>query len=232
MRSGADDLIRFAAQESAALRQAAIFRDLEEEDLQPLGAVGERRVYRRGGVIEGSKTGHDTIFVVVVGEVRVYLVSPEGRELTLFARQPGELFELKAIEDEFGGHVMAEATSDCTVVYSVPWTRFLEVVAIRPGAASSLATFFREGLLQERRLISELAFHTVRTRLAHKLAELAGAAPDHIIRASREDLAAMIGTRPEEVSRALRRFLDEQFIFFQPHGRSIAVLDMDYLSSY
>jgi CRP-like cAMP-binding protein len=223
---------RLSKEELTELRQAVIFRDLQDEDLQPLAQLGGRRIYDRGAVIEGPDGGLDVIFIVVRGEIRVFLLSPEGRELTLFTRDAGGMFDLRQLGEELAGYAVAEATSPGTVVYSVQWSYVLELVAFDLGAVGSLAALPREGMLQHQRLISELAFSNTRSRLAHKLADLAERDPAHVVTTSREELAAMIGTRPEEVSRALRGLQEEGLVFYRPHGRAIGVLSPGLLASY
>jgi CRP-like cAMP-binding protein len=223
---------RLSADEIAALRQAVIFRDVREEDLHPLAEVGERRTYGRGAIIEVPDDGSDVIFIVVRGEARVYLLSSEGREITLFTRQPGGIFDLKELGEELSDYAVAEAMVSETVVYTIQWSYVLELVAFDLGAVGSLAALLREGMLQHQRLISELAFYNTRSRLAHKLADLADRDPAHIVTTPREELAAMIGTRPEEVSRALRDLLEEGLVFYRLHGRAIGVLDPVRLAEY
>jgi CRP/FNR family transcriptional regulator len=215
----------------AALRHAVIFRDLLHEDLLLLARAAQRRSYGRRGIIEPSEES-DTIYVVACGRVRLYLISDEGRELTLFTRREGQLFELAAVGDELPGEAIAEASESDTIVYALPWSNFLEIVAFRPGAVGSLAELLREGLLQERRLIAELAFHNMRRRLGRQLVLLTEHCDDAILSVSREELAAHVGTRPEEVSRALRQFLDEQLIYYRPHGRTIAIINKERLLDY
>jgi CRP-like cAMP-binding protein len=216
----------------AAFRQAVVFRDLLEEDLYPLAQIAERRVYSRATLIECPSGGDDAIYVVIRGEVRVFLLSPEGRELTLFTRKGGEVYEVAGVREELASEALSQAMVEGTVVYAIPWPHFLEIVALRPGAVGSLASLLREGLLQERRLISELAFYNMRSRLARKLVDLAEADNQGLVSRSREELASLVGTRPEEVSRALRHLLEEGLVFYRPHGRTIAVVDREALLSY
>jgi CRP-like cAMP-binding protein len=217
---------------AAALRQAAIFRDLLDDDLYPLVQIAERRLYPRSALIDPPVEGDDAVYVVTSGEVRVFLLSPEGRELTLFTRRPGEVYELTGVTEELAGEALSQALVEDTEVYVIPWPHFLETIAFRPGAVGSLASLLREGLLRERRLISELAFYNMRSRLAHKLAQLSETCPEGVVNKSREDLASMIGTRPEEVSRALKHLQAEQLVYYQRHGRTIAVLEPGTLANY
>lgn len=217
---------------NAVLRQATIFRDVEDQDVALLARIASCHLYHRGAIVNSSADSEGAIYVVASGSVRVYLLSDAGKEFTLFTCGEGEVFELEQIEEEVNGDVVVAAVKDDTVLYAIPWDQFLEIVAFRPGAVGSLADLLREGLLNERRLVKELAFHNMRSRLAHKLAELAADDPQCIVTKSRDELASLVGTQSAEVSRALTHFLGEGLIYFRPHGRSVTVLDRERLANY
>lgn len=211
------------------LQQADVFRDLPLVDLRDLAPVLRRRSYRRGALIEALED--DAIFLVALGSVRLSLPSADGREVTVDHCFPGEVFELDGRGYPQDATV-GLATAHDTRIYALPWSQFLEIVAFRPGAAASLATLFRQGRLEDRRLIRELAFYNVKTRLAHKLSELARVDPDHIVQYTRAALAAMIGTREDEVSKVLRQFRESGLVAYEPHSRGIRVSAIGPLASY
>jgi CRP-like cAMP-binding protein len=101
-----------------------VFRGLSEESLELLASVAQRRSYRRGELILPEQHDDDTVFVVVSGGVRLYLLGPGGQELTLFRRRTGDMFELGTVAPEWPDETVAEALAHGTVVYAIPWQRF------------------------------------------------------------------------------------------------------------
>ncbi len=216
-----------------SLQQAEIFRRLAEEDLKPLIALAQQHRYRRGQLISRRTEQEDGIFVIVRGGVRLCLVSPGGQELELFRRRSGDVFELGGLDPALPDEIVAEALVDDTVIYVIPWLRFLTIVSVRPDAASSLAILMLHRCAEERALLRELAFYTMPARLARKLVELARGNGLHLVTETHEALASMIGTRREEVTKALRHLRDAGLVSFRYHGRQgILVLDLDRLAAY
>lgn len=208
------------------LQHSTLFGDVTLEELKPLAEVAHRYVRQQGELLDGSAE-EDSIFVVVRGGVRLYLLSPEGRELTFGQRASGELFQLN--EAAMPGEAIAEAIGDDTVLYALTWARFLQVLASSPAPSAALVTLFRRGYVEERRLVRELAFCTVKMRLAHILADLARNNRWHVVTKTHEELAALAGTRPEEVTKVLRRFREQGLLSYPPYGRVITVINPDQL---
>ncbi len=81
------------------------------------------------------------------------------------------------------------------------------------------------------RIIEELAFYEIKTRLARTLVRLALSSEELIVSATHAELAAMIGTRQEEVTKLLGRFRALGLVASAPHRRGFRVLDLERLAS-
>lgn len=212
------------------LQRSAIFHGLSSGDVRLISAAARREVYHRDDVIVLPLGDENRIFIVVHGSVRLYLLSPEGRELMLTHQGTGGEFELSGEELDVGDRI-AQALQDDTVLYSISWHRLLDIIRIHPDAVSSLTSVLRQRLIDEERLVKELAFFTIKARLAHALANLAKDAD--IIVASHEELAAIIWARPEEVTKILRHLRDEGLIQYKRHRkRAIRIIDVPSLAAY
>lgn len=75
--------------------------------------------------------------------------------------------------------------------------------------------------------VEDLALYPVSTRLAHVLIRLAEASGRQMVAVTHDDLARLIGTRREEVTRALRRYRRQGLITTEP-GR-IRIEDLERL---
>lgn len=214
-----------------ALRQISLLTELSEEHLRSLARVARRQLCCRQEQIN-ARGVDDELYLVTHGGVRLYLISLEGRELTLGYWSAGEMLDLSSGETSVLDEVIAEATDDGTTVYAIPWALFLDVLAFRPGALLSLAGFFRKSQFQDRRLIKELAFYTVKRRLACRLIEIAEERSSGIVRRTHDVLAADIGARTEDVTKVLRDLSAMGLVTHHPYGRDIGIPSIQVLRAY
>jgi CRP-like cAMP-binding protein len=156
------------------------------------------------------------------------LVAHDGRHITLRSRYTGEAFELQGQHDRGRAATVGEALMDETIIASLPWATFVDVVL--PRAGQVVDTLLRQALEEERLMVQEFAFSTVKARLAHKLAALADGRPIGMVQKTREELAALVGTRPEEVTKILADLREDGLVHYQPYARSIVILQADALA--
>jgi CRP-like cAMP-binding protein len=149
------------------------------------------------------------------GLVKVYKLTPQGEEQIIRVLGGGEIVGYRAVlaAEAFGA--TAETLVE-TMVCTIPADVLISLVRQSPDfALDFLAKLAQELRISEDELIN-LWHRTVRQRLAAVLLVLAeGSQPEPprqgppVVRMSRRDLARLIATTPESVSRALRRLGSE-----------------------
>ena len=143
------------------------------------------------------------------GQVALYLLSPEGRTLTLRVVEPGQLFGHVAIGD--GGAYDTYAETLAPAQFSrIPRDEALALVERDgPLALLLLEDLGRHSLTISRRL-DEVAFKSVPARLASVLLDLAqpegGAQTARLPRRSHRQLAEMINAYRETVTKVIKQF--------------------------
>jgi CRP/FNR family transcriptional regulator, anaerobic regulatory protein len=139
--------------------------------------------------------------VVLAGRVEVHLVGPSGRGILLYAVAPGETCiqtTLGLLGDEaYGGEAVA-ATGVRAVM--VPRALFLRLIDEDPQFRLYVLRAFGQRMGEVTRLLQEVAFGRIETRLAQALIALA---EGDVVRATQGELAARIGTAREVVTRRL-----------------------------
>jgi len=213
------------------LRDAPVFRELDESQLLTVAAEAQRQTYAVGELID-MPPGEHLVTIVVAGGVRISLLSQQGRELTLSQHQIGSVLQFGGIEAALPGEAVVQAICAGTVLYFLPCQQFLKLVCINPPALTALAVLVRKGMERDMQLIHDLAFFSIRRRLAHLLAELAAPGEEPVVQRTRADLANLLGTRAEEVTKALHSLLAAGLVNFAPHGRTITLLAVDRLAAY
>jgi CRP/FNR family transcriptional regulator len=136
--------------------------------------------------------------------VRVFKVSPEGREQVLTVARSGDSFAEVPVFD--GGPNPASADAmDEAIVYLFPTADLLGLVRSSPEIALGVIRVFAQRLRQLTRLVEDLSFRHVTARVAKLLlqsaADAGGAGGPRL---TQQEMAAMIGTAREVVTRALR----------------------------
>jgi CRP/FNR family cyclic AMP-dependent transcriptional regulator len=215
-----------------ALAQVPIFRGLLDGDLTSLAAMARRRSYRRGEFVTVPDQDVREILIIVAGGARVYRLSASGNEITLEHINAPDLFGLIFLNEAVLARSFMVATSDETVVFHVPPAEIRVWLIEHPQVAVESLARISTRLADARDRLADLALYDVKTRLAHTLAKLAAANPNHEILVTHEGLARIVGARQEEITRALRQFRTQGLVRYRPHQRGMMVPDVDRLARY
>ena len=169
--------------------------------------------YPEGAMIYRASSEPYVASLVVLGLVRTYITSIDGRQLTLRYARPGDIVGLVTL---VGGPSLAHirALSECTLLVFKPSTiRVLDPGGTRVGwaVAQELAHLLYE-LMDE---VSINAFGTVRQRVARHLLDLAGPrASTQVLLApvSHQEIADAVGSVRVVVARAIKGLRDDGLI--------------------
>lgn len=196
------------------------------EQLEPHARLVEAQP---GEMVLNYGTRSTEVYVILKGQVRAELYSPDGDEVILGDLGAGAIFGEVAAIDEAPRSATVVATSECAFA-RIPGPAFREAVLGHPAAAEWLAVqlMSRIRLLTER--IFELNTLAVRDRLHCELLRLclaAGIADNRAViddAPTHNEIAARIGTHREAVTRELQH-LTRQGIVVQ-HRRQWVVSDV------
>ncbi|MCB0323610.1 MAG: Crp/Fnr family transcriptional regulator [Bdellovibrionales bacterium] len=192
------------------LRQIALFKELDSAELAKLGAViQERRIPKGSYIVYEGDPGPSMMFLLE-GKAKVNLVSPEGKEIVLANLDKGEFFgEISVLtgEDRSANVV---ATTDCRLLV-FPADEFKRHVSQYPGLAFAMMKELALRLRASSEKIGDLVLYDVYRRVARTLKGLAklvavGDEEKLLIeeRPTHQELANMVGTSREMVTRALK----------------------------
>ncbi len=164
----------------------------------PMRRIGRGTVlFRPGDAAQG--------FVVVLsGRIEVRLTAASGREILLYAVEPGESCvqtTLGLMGDElYTGE--ATAATDAEVVV-IPRPLFLRLIDGDDGFRRFVLRAFGQRMAELTHLLEQVAFGRIEVRLASALLDLA---QEDVVDATQAELAARIGSAREVVSRRLEAF--------------------------
>jgi CRP-like cAMP-binding protein len=160
----------------------------------------------------------ERVFVLVRGRVRLYKLSPEGRALTLMVLEAPAVFGDIALADPVRHDSFAEAMTDCEVG-ELDRKELRELLGANPALALRLMAIMSRRLRAMERKLADIAFKSVPQRLATVLLGLVGepdAGPSSVapavLRYTHQQLAEMIGSYRETVTKALGEFREAGLI--------------------
>lgn len=198
--------------------------DLFPELLTALGRVsGDIALVERpaGHAFYGPDDPGDEIYLLHRGRVRLYTISPEGRALTVLLLEPPSVFGEMALVEEWRHDNYAVSVTPC-LVGAVRRDMLRRVLNDQPPLALRFMGVMSRRLRAVERKLADIAFKSVPQRLAAALlglsAERRDAPPS--VRSTHQQLAEMIGSHRETVTKAIGEFraaglirVDEEAIY-------------------
>lgn len=187
-------------------------------------ASGREAAFKRGTSIldQGDRKG--AVYVLRRGRVRVVYTEPDGNQVLIAIRGPGDLLGEYAQRD-LGAHVASVWTIEAcetTAVASDPFDRYLERHHLEPLLQHYILTKTRQGA---QRLWRASNLHTEQ-RLAQLFIEVANADPEgasDIVPMSQTLIADSLGVTRRTVSPILNQWRRHGLVQMQPSR--ITVLD-------
>lgn len=175
-------------------------------------AVSCQRVCR-GTVMHRGDRVCTGLLLVQEGQLRAYVLSPEGREITLYRLFERDLclFSAPCMLRGIQFDVTVSAEQDCTLLTIAPdvyKTLMEESVAVANHTNELMAGRFSEVMW----LLEQILWKSVDKRLAQLLLEEAALAKGDTIQTTHETLANHLGTAREVVTRMLRYFQREGWL--------------------
>ncbi|MGV3685574.1 MAG: response regulator [Daejeonella sp.] len=189
------------------------------------------RTYKKKQVIfsEGDHLLH--AFMIKTGAVRSYMVYQDGREIATGMYGPGEFFGYDSVLLNKASTDNAE-TLENTELHLISRDDFKEVIFKNPAISKKFIELLSGNLQEKQDQLLKMAYNSVRKRVADALVALTGKVDpggqdQATVKISRDDLAAMVGTANETISRTLSDFKDEKLI--EKEASSIKILSIDKL---
>jgi CRP/FNR family transcriptional regulator len=219
---------------ASSLAEFAMFRDLEKVELDRLAGIAVKRNIEKGEniIVEGDEVRG--FYLVERGRVKVYKLSPDGKEHILHIIEPGFSFAEACIFFERQECPASADAIEQTSLIFFPKDRFLDAlqksISLTMRMLGSMANWVR--LMAEE--IAGLSLSTVEGRLVSYLFILARrsevAFADGVTVAldvEKGVLAARLGTIPETLSRTLKKLQDKGLL--KVERSDLTILDSEGL---
>ena len=171
--------------------------------LSPMQVPAGTALFHPGETVKG--------FVAVLsGRVEVFLTGPTGRDILLYAVEPGESCVQSTLGllggEDYSGEALTR--TDCTLVL-IPRDAFLRLMDRSAAFRGFVFSAFADRLQSMMHLLEKVAFQRVEARLAEALL---ARADNGVLHATHADIAVMIGSAREVVSRRLDALARRGFV--------------------
>ena len=207
-----------------AIRRSSIFRRLGTEDRQRLAAVSRLKSVPKGGRIFGEGEASDFFFTILSGRVKIFKMTPAGKDVILEIFGPGDpLGAVAAYEGRpFPASAVALEDTSCLLIPRAPFFSLLEE---HPSLVRGLLLGLTHRLVELTNRLTDLTGGRVEARFARlflKLTQDLGR-PDTRgtfipLALSRQELADMTGTTIETCIRIMSRWGKDDIVRTEKDG--------------
>ena len=212
----------------AALQANSYFSTLSDKVLHGLAQGTNLRLYEQGETICWQGDVCTALYIIKQGSVKLFKLSPKGRELIIRVFDEGATFNEVPIFDIDLNPVNVAALEDSRL-----WVVDAEVIrtCIRqhPDMAEAVILNLSHNLRMLVGAVEELSFYQVTNRLARLISRMPAEQLEEQ-RITQDQLAARLGTVREVVARSLRDL--ERSGAIRVERRQIQVLDEDLLRDW
>jgi CRP-like cAMP-binding protein len=210
-----------------------IFEPLSEEEIERLNGQLPDRHLEGGEIFYSPEDPSERLFILQKGKVRIFRITPDGREFTLAVVESGTVFGEMALTGQQleGAYAQAMEPSQVSTMLREDLER---LVLEKPEVGLQIMQVLSERLRRQENRLEDANMKDVRSRLAGiivLLVESEGVRngtgyriPAHY---THERLGTMIGTNRVAVTRAFRLLQDEGAVELK--RRLIHVKDIDAL---
>ncbi len=202
-----------------------LFGGLDDEQLDRLEEISREMSFDRNAPIFWEGDEGNGFYIVSTGKIKIFKVSPEGKEQILHIYGPGQPFGEVPVFS--GQHFPANAQAvEKSRLLFFPRQAFIDLIATHPSLALNMLAMLSMRLRQFTVQVENLSLKEVPGRLASYLLYLSEeqAAINEIrLPISKGQLASLLGTIPETLSRILGKMSAQGIITVQ--GAEIAIND-------
>ena len=205
------------------------WKELSDEDREELCRNSTEVHFEKEQTVHNN-TGCSGLYIVKSGRLRLYMLSEEGKEITLYRLEPGDICMLSAScvlqSITFDVYVDAEEPSECYMIEGCAFNTLSErIPAVKIYALETAVSRFSDVMW----VMQQIMFMSMDKRLAIFLLDESVSIGNPMITLTHEQIARHLGTAREVVSRLLKHFAADGILEVSRKG--IVILDSKKLRS-
>jgi CRP-like cAMP-binding protein len=163
-----------------------------------------------------------SFFLVAKGRLQLFRTNGDGRCLAVAILGPGSMFGEESLLGDSKGDGYAVALENCTL-WTFPMHVALELSSTNALFGFGLIQAMGQRVVETENQLVQVAYKTIASRLAALLLDLGGGNPGSEVFATHQQLADMLGTWRETISKTLQDFRRRGLVV--PGRRKLTILD-------
>jgi CRP/FNR family transcriptional regulator, cyclic AMP receptor protein len=213
----------------ALLRNHPLFRELDPQAIERIGAYMKRRTVSQGSNIFRKGDPGTGLMGILAGTVKISVTSADGRDIVLNIIREGEIFGEIALLDGHPRTADAVAMTDCELMV-MERREFVPFLHGQPDVTLKLMEVLCSRLRRTSNQVRDVAFLNLSTRLAKTLLRLAAdaSAPNGKVAITQREISEIVGRSRESTNKQLRKWAKRGWVRLQ--WGSITVLKPNNLA--
>lgn len=215
----------------AKLAQFPLFAGQGPEILNKLAEITHLFHYQRGQTVFHEGDAGNGFYMVSKGRVKIFKLSPEGKEQILHVFGPGEPFGEVAVFEGRNFPASAEAMGPLEVIF-INRADFIDLIQKHPALTLKMLSMLSLRLRLFAHLIEDLSLKDVPSRLARYIlliSEKQNNSKKIELDITRSQLASLLGTIPETLSRIFSRFQASGLLI--ANGNNVTIQNKEMLEA-
>ena len=211
------------------LKKIDIFKVLPIEELRFLTSISRTKSYQKGDIIFMPGDLSDSVFLITGGRVKLYNMSPCGKESILFIFDCGEIIGYLRYLETTHVFLFAEALESTTLLV-MSSKKVLQVIERNIQFALTISKTLGTRLMQLGKRFESVSNQNLTCRLAQillNLGEMCGEERNQEIfidrKITHQNIACMIGAARQSVTELLNSFIKNGLIKYD-HNKHIVIL--------
>jgi CRP-like cAMP-binding protein len=201
-----------------------IFKELTTDELEPIVKIAQTRFYKHKMYIFMQDDPLDRVFFIHSGKIKICKTDQSGKEQLISVLEPGEMFPHAGFfrKGNFPAH--AEVMEDTNLIV-IPIDKFEEILISYPELCIKLFKVLGEKIVDlQGRLEAQVLHNTFEQiillliRLCKSNGEIVGERFRLTTQFTNRELANMIGTSRETVSRTINQVKKKNFVVQDENG--------------
>lgn len=214
------------------LRKMPVFADLTDAQLKDIHSITTVRNYRKGTMIFLEGEPGEGFHFVKIGKVKIVKMTDDGREHIINILSPGDLFA-EVLLFNSGTYPATSVAVEDSKIGVIKNSDLERLILANNALALQLIKVLSQRLMFTQQKIKNLALNDVTARTAETLLRLGQQhgkplGNGHIqitLDLSRQDLASLVGTTRETVTRTLSALKKDKLIDFDLQKITLLVPD-------
>ncbi len=217
-------------EKSKQLKKILLFKGLDQKDMKDIALMSQMCSFDKGEILYRPGETGEVLFILKEGRVRIFRLSPSGKEITLADAGPGSIFGEMALLGKSMQDTFAEAAQG-SLICKIRSQDLEQILTKKPDIALRLLRIIGQRMqLLENRLYN-VGLNDVSHRLADIILELTeNTSENDNINYTHAELAKMIGASRESVTLSLGQFKESGWI--STANRKIKVLELSALKDF